>query len=279
VLPALSLLITMGDDLGDVVVLFECMRALADLAEAVENRRDVSYAVINDLVAVLQKADPARTGNAGRDYDAKQGMRKVRVQALRCVLNAIAPAGAKEYETEEDPEVVPGRFGCTEHVEYGMVESNDMNDDEEGGAEWWEEEEKPEPGEERHRRQSLDVELDGIAETGAGTTGDSSLLPGGQGMELGEGALPTAPPKPRGPTPSKTQLLFKRANQIIQTQARRPGDGSPDAAGQRKHRRVSVEVLQSIVALSVVTAGAPQAGGSRGFLTPLSIFLPPFIRF
>ena len=109
VLPALVALVF---ELGVPAVRFEAARALADLAEAIDNRLVIALRCGKALVSLLQVMegdDPRTIGHA-----------------VRCYANLAAFAG----HTSDCMPPATGRFGATEHTEYG-ADSEDSDEEEE----------------------------------------------------------------------------------------------------------------------------------------------------
>eukprot|EP01052_Picozoa_sp_SAG31_P006031 SAG31_NODE_273_length_18667_cov_3.603619_16_plen_1034_part_00 len=107
VLSAISLLIA-GNELK---VQFDCARALADLSEAVDNRSAIVHKAVHDLELLLNAADA-----------------RVVLQTLRCLLNIVAPAGEigdDVVAASSARKQSAGRFGRSQHDEYGTESSED----------------------------------------------------------------------------------------------------------------------------------------------------------
>ena len=109
VLSALSGLVF---EMGQPAVRFEAARALADLAEAVDNRMVISLRCSTALIDLLRQRE--------HDDDRTIG------HAIRCFANLSAPAG----QTSDCGPERTGRYGAREHTEYGG--DDDSDSDEEG---------------------------------------------------------------------------------------------------------------------------------------------------
>jgi hypothetical protein len=112
-LPALFQLMRIADRRGDDTISFQCARATADLAEAVDNRVAIVYGGLKEILTLMLSDD---------DHVQEQGM--------RCLVNLAGPAGfACGSESNE-----VGRFGglnamrVDDDLDHEEEESEDSSD-------------------------------------------------------------------------------------------------------------------------------------------------------
>lgn len=117
----LSALVSLVFELGVPAVRFEAARALADLAEAVDNRLVIALRCGKALVSLLQH-------NEGDDP-------RTMGHAVRCYANLAEYAG----HTSDCAPPFTGRCGAREHTEYG-ADSDDSEDDDDSDSEYYDSE-------------------------------------------------------------------------------------------------------------------------------------------